>query len=480
MRNKYLLIVIFLITAIGFSQPIEVSVTQYTPEQLIKDILINNPCAQVSNVSWSTGTNYGVVDGTGIGYFSNANPNFDMDAGIILSTGNAKLAEGPESFNQGVGNNTWLDDTELTTYMNAVIGPDDYHNATVLEFDFVPFGNSISFNFIFASEEYGGYQCDFSDAFAFFLTNTVTNATTNLALVPGTGDPISVTTIRDEAYNGGNNGVCSDGNPASMNEEYFDSYNAGDMTAAINFLGQTVKMVAQSTVIPMTKYHIKLVIQDRGDSSFDSGVFIEAGSFDMGSLDLGDGQLVVEGNGLCAGDTYTLNAGMDPLLFTYEWYKNGTIIPNQSNVNLVVTETGYYHVKAYMPSLTNCTMESDPVLIEFYDYVDLNQQPSNLQACMSAGGMTRFDLNDGMAGTTSNPKWNFSYYLSQNDANNDVNEISNLYDLANSAISRTIWVRVYELNNPCAYVTSFSISLINCIIELNPLSDLTICEGDTV
>src|SRR5690554_4548720 len=480
MRNQYLLIVIFLMTSLGFSQPIEVSVTQYTPDQLVKNILINNPCAQVTNVTWSTGTSYGVTDGTGIGYFTNTNPDFDMAAGIILSTGNAELAEGPETSSQGVGNTNWLDDDELTTYMNAVIGPDTYHNATILEFDFVPFGNSISFNFIFASEEYGAYQCDFSDAFAFFLTNTITNATTNLALVPGTGDPISVTTIRDAAYNNGNNGICSDGNPASMNEQYFDSYNVGNPNSATNFLGQTVKMVAQSTVIPMTKYHIKLVIQDRGDSSFDSGVFIEAGSFDMGSLDLGDGQLVVEGNGLCAGDTYTLNAGMDPLLFTYEWYKNGTIIPNQSNVNLVVTETGYYHVKAYMPSLTNCTMESDPVLIEFYDYVDLNQQPSNLQACMSAGGMTRFDLNDGMAGTTSNPKWNFSYYLSQNDANNDVNEISNLYDLANSAISRTIWVRVYELNNPCAYVTSFSISLINCIIELNPLSDLTICEGDTV
>src|SRR5690554_1200130 len=192
MRNQYLLIVIFLMTSLGFSQPIEVSVTQYTPDQLVKDILINNPCAQVTNVTWSTGTNYGVTDGTGIGYFTNTNSDFDMAAGIILSTGNAELAEGPETFSQGVGNNNWLDDDELTTYMNAVIGPDTYHNATILEFDFVPFGNSISFNFIFASEEYGTYQCDFSDAFAFFLTNTVTNATTNLALVPGTGDPISV------------------------------------------------------------------------------------------------------------------------------------------------------------------------------------------------------------------------------------------------------------------------------------------------
>src|SRR5690554_773546 len=403
-----------------------------------------------------------------------------MAAGIILSTGNAELAEGPETSSQGVGNTNWLDDDELTTYMNAVIGPDTYHNATILEFDFVPFGNSISFNFIFASEEYGAYQCDFSDAFAFFLTNTITNATTNLALVPGTGDPISVTTIRDAAYNNGNNGICSDGNPASMNEQYFDSYNVGNPNSATNFLGQTVKMVAQSTVIPMTKYHIKLVIQDRGDSILDSGVFIEAGSFDMGNLNLGDPQLVVEGNGLCVGDSYILEAGMDPLVFTYEWYKDGIIMPGESGVNLIVTETGNYSVKAYMPNLTSCTMESEPVLIEFYDYVDLDQAPSNLQACPSAGVSTRFDLNDAMVGTTSGTNWNFSYYLSKSNADNDVNEISNFYDLANTATSRTIWVRVYELNNPCVYVTSFTLSFLNCIIELNRLSDLTICEGDSV
>src|SRR5690554_5415655 len=267
---------------------------------------------------------------------------------------------------------------------------------------------------------------------------------------------------------------------SSMNEQYFDSYNAGNPNSATNFIGQTVKMVAESSVIPMTKYHIKLVIQDRGDSSVDSGVFIEAGSFDMGSLDLGDPQLVVEGKGLCVGDSYILEAGMDPLIFTYEWYKDGIIMPGESGVNLIVTETGNYSVKAYMPNLTSCIMESEPVLIEFYDYVDLDQQPSNLESCRSSGAETRFDLNDAMVGTTSGTNWNFSYYLSKSNADNDVNEISNFYDLANTATSRTIWVRVYELNNPCVYVTSFTLSFINCIIELNRLSDLTICEGDSV
>ncbi|MDO5636283.1 MAG: choice-of-anchor L domain-containing protein [Myroides sp.] len=251
MKYNYLAILVFLIVNIGFAQPITVSTTQYTPEQLVTDILINNPCANVSNISWSTGTTHGVTNGTGIGYFENTNPDFDMAAGVVLNTGNVNLCPGPSVGNQNVGSfQGWPDDAELTTYLNGVITPSTYQNATVLEFDFVPYTDAISFSFIFASEEYGGAQCAFSDAFAFFLTNTVTNVTTNLALIPNTNLPISVTTIRDNANNAG----CS-----SENEEYFDSFNVGT-ASAINFRGQTVKMLAASEVVPFNTYHIKLVI----------------------------------------------------------------------------------------------------------------------------------------------------------------------------------------------------------------------------
>ena len=484
MRNKYLIIIACLYSFLCFSQAIEVSTTQYTPEQLVKEILINNPCANVSNVTWKTGTDFGVTDGTGIGYFENTNPDFDMTGGIILSTGNAKLAEGPENSIQGVGNTTtWLDDPDLTNYIRTALGvTDDYYNATILEFDFVPYNSAISFNFIFASEEYGGFQCGFSDSFAFFLTNTATNVTTNLALVPGTGDPISVTTIRDGAYNiGDGNGMCDDGNPISMNEQYFGSYNDGNVNSAINFIGQTVKMVAESDVVPLTKYHIKLVIQDRQDSSYDSGVFLEAGSFQIGNLDLGDPVLIENGEGLCVGDSYILESGMDPLIFTFEWFKDGVKIPGETGANLVITETGEYNVTAFMPVSTGCSLESEPVLIEFYDYVSLDQSPFDLEACPTSGVFTRFDLEDAMVGTTSNTNLRWKFYESQQDANDDTNALSNLYDLANSTTgSKTIWVRVYEQNNPCYYVTSFTLSFLNCNITLNQLDNLSICEGDAV
>jgi hypothetical protein len=117
-------------------------------------------------------------------------------------------------------------------------------NATVLEFDFTPISPTFSFDFLFASEEYGNFQCQFSDAFAFLLTNTVTGVTTNLAVVPNTNLPISVVTIRDFLYNSS----CP-----SANVEYFGSYNGGSAaaTAAVNFNGQTKLMNASAVLTPI-------------------------------------------------------------------------------------------------------------------------------------------------------------------------------------------------------------------------------------
>ncbi|MGK4566130.1 choice-of-anchor L domain-containing protein [Flavobacterium sp. 3HN19-14] len=147
-------------------------------------------------------------------------------------------------------------------------------NASVLEFDFSTPTAYMSFNYIFASEEYGNFQCDFSDAFAFLLTDLETNVTKNLAVIPGTTTPVSVVTIRDQQYNDG----CT-----SQNSNYFDNYfYEKPYETGMNFNGQTKLLTAASDIIPNHPYHIKLVIADRQDTSYDSAVFIQAGSFASG------------------------------------------------------------------------------------------------------------------------------------------------------------------------------------------------------
>ena len=224
--KKLLLLIALLFSAIGFSQPISVSSSSHSVSQLVNDVLINTPCASATNIMWRTGTNFG--SSNGIGYFQNTNPNFPMQSGVILSTGNAVNAVGPNTTLLNDGNNAWTGDSDLEATLAAAGIPMSSANATVLEFDFTPISPNFSFDFIFASEEYGNFQCQYSDAFAFLLTNLNTGVTTNLAVVPNTNDPISVITIRDFLYNSS----CP-----SVNSDYFGRFNGGSnaTSSAINF-----------------------------------------------------------------------------------------------------------------------------------------------------------------------------------------------------------------------------------------------------
>src|SRR5690606_19359031 len=186
----------------------------------------------------------------------------------ILFRGAAGPNESDQTFDTGFG--TWAGDGDLEDIVEAQGAFLGTNNATILEFDFVPLIDQMSFNFLFASEEYGVFQCTFSDVFAFLLTDVENNVTTNLAVLPSTNIPISVTTIRDNLYNDG----C-----ASANAQYFGNYydvpEGQPFTAPINFNGTTIPLTASSAVIPGHLYHIKLAIADYSDSSFDSAVFLQ-------------------------------------------------------------------------------------------------------------------------------------------------------------------------------------------------------------
>ena len=177
---------------------IEVDETTFTTNELVEDVLIDSPCADISNIVTSTGSDFGSTNG--IAYFSSNGENFPFTEGIILSTGNAVSAEGPEDGTIGDGSFDWPGDADLENVIpDLAFG--DTNNATYIQFDFTPYSENISFNFLFASEEYGSFQCQYTDSFAFLLTDVATGITTNLAIVPSTTDPISVLSVRDNAYN---------------------------------------------------------------------------------------------------------------------------------------------------------------------------------------------------------------------------------------------------------------------------------------
>lgn len=356
---------------VGFSQNITVNQT-FTAQQLIENILVNSGCVSVSNFS-ATGGNFGSGE-LSFGYFNANGSVFPFQEGIVLSTGKLSSVVGPNTnfSDSGIGMN-WNGDSDLNTALNLT----NTFNATVLEFDFIPNANTISFEYIFASEQYllnpAANQCNYTDGFAFLLKEATATSYQNLALVPGTSIPVRVNTVR------GNGTIC----PAA-NETYFDAFNTG--TYPTTYDGQTKILTAQATVTPGTIYHIKLVIVDEGNARFDSGIFLKARSF-VSEKDLGANRLLSSGNSLCPNETLTLNATQAGAT-NYHWFKNGNPVGTNS-ATYDVTSAGIYTVEI---NVTTTCIITGSIEIEYAP--NITTSTTNFTACdTNSDGLATFDLN---------------------------------------------------------------------------------------
>lgn len=348
----YLLLAFPLFT---FAQPITVSTNSHTVPQLVNNVLINSPCVSAANVTWRTGTNFG--SSNGIGYFQNTNPGFPLQSGVILSTGNALNAAGPNTSLLNDGNPGWTGDTDLQEILSDAGISTNTINATVLEFDFTPISTRFALDFIFASEEYGAAQCQFSDGFAMILTNMNTGISKNVALVPETTIPISVVSVHDAAFNN----QCP-----SVNAQYFGSFNGGTNapTSATNFNGQTVVFHTHDEIVANTPYHLKIVIADTANQLYDSALFIGANSMNIGQQVLGPDYTVANGNAFCEGENYFLSTGLDPAVYTFTWKKDGEALIGQTGSEIVIDSPGVYEVTYnYLPS--SCLPTTDSIVVEF-------------------------------------------------------------------------------------------------------------------
>ncbi len=216
----------------------------------------------ISNISY-TGQS------VSMGGFTNANTtNIGMDAGIILSTGNVVDIVGPNNWPNTQTNTLGGSDPQLA----ALLPGYTINDAASIEFDFIPLGDTLSFRYVFASEEYPEWiGSGYNDVLGFFLTGANPSggnySNENLAIVPGTANtPLTITSI--------NNGNTNTG--PCVNCQYYVDNTGG---VSIEFDGFTTVLTAWKLVTPCTSYHIKLAIGDGNDHSYDSGVFLKKESF---------------------------------------------------------------------------------------------------------------------------------------------------------------------------------------------------------
>ena len=373
-KNTLKIVLFGLFFQFGNAQYITVD-ESYTPQDLVEDILINSPCANVFNVSVSGGNfasgekSYGFFDATGTG--------FPFENGIILSTGKINNSPGPNSYlSDDGGSMGWNGDPDL----NQALGLSNSFNATILEFDFIPLGNHISFDYIFSSEQYlsspTSGQCNFTDGFAFLLKEASATTYDNLAVIPGTNIPVKVNTVR------GPGTICP---PA--NATYFDAFN--DDNHPTNYNGQTVVLTAQADVIPGQTYHIKLVIADEGNYRYDSAIFLGGGSFNFG-IDIGDDRLIADGNPLCPSETLVVDATQTGAT-GYQWFQNDIALIGETNSTYTVISEGEYSVKINYGTLCQTTGN---ITIEYATDLIVNEDTFYLcDADDNQDGIMTFDLS---------------------------------------------------------------------------------------
>ncbi|MBA4153988.1 T9SS type B sorting domain-containing protein [Flavobacterium sp.] len=454
---KNILIFILLIIAFqsGKAQYIQIDDNQ-TAQELIENVLINSSCANVSNITVS---GWAFTNGNSYGYFNRGTSTFPFQDGVIIATGRALSAIGPNSSLLSEGPTNWPGDIDLQEAINET----NTINATVIEFDFLPFANKVSFDYIFSSEQYlsnpNSNQCSYSDGFAFLLKEVGSqDQYTNLAVVPGTAIPVKVPTVR------GAGTICP---PA--NEAYFDAFNG--IEHPTNYNGQTKILKAESLVTPGVLYHIKLVIADQGNNLYDSAIFLGGGSFTV-ETELGDDQLIANGNPLCENETLTLDA-TTPNAVGYKWYRNNVLINNETNQTYTVNSFGVYKVEVVFN--TTCSSFGE-IVIEYSS----NPIPNdvNLTQCDSdTDGLAIFNLNDAnnsVIGSNINvgpPK----YFLSFNDAFTVQNTLSSIDSFQNTTPNQIIYARL-ENTFGCFGISEITLSTSISSVIVPPIS---ICDGDT-
>lgn len=397
----------------------------YNITQLVKDVLISGggcTTSTVNNVTVSPNLAPGNSERSW-GYFNKGTTNFPFNKGIILSTGYANKAgnDFQATLSDALPSGG---DNDLATVLN--IPNNQLFDATSIEFDFVASSTEISFRYLFASKEYQqNFPCTITDGFALLLKKVGDPTYTNLAVLPAGAGPVSVKNIHPAYPNCG-----------PINEAYYGGTNTAQIET--NFNGRTIPLTAKATVVPGQTYHFKMVLADFQDRNFDTAVFLEAGSFDIGVkiLDPAGVQLPASVN-MCDNSPQTFTASVQGANVTYQWFLGGNAIAGATGASYTATQPGVYSVKVYIQGNT-CPGEASITVV---GGTSPTVQNASLTACYTAGNAI-FNLPSAQTSISTTPGATFQYYTTQADANaGNANTIPNPTTYP-SAGGQTVYVLV--------------------------------------
>jgi gliding motility-associated-like protein len=253
MKSKFLFLILVVLGLFHYQTNAQLIVSNtLTPTQLAQ--LISGLGVQISNPVIHCGVN-------GYGKYNATSSNLNITEGLLLTTGKISNAVGPNDST----NTTWYFGNKTTantyTLLNGYTGRTTYEYCE-FEFDIIPQGDTIKFDFVFASDEYEEWVgSQYNDVFGFFISGPGITGDPgagiyhNIALLPNSNTAVTINNVNQNS-----------------NTQYYQNNNNG---TSVEYDGFTRGLKAISKVTPCQSYHLKLVVADVSDKLWDSGVFIE-------------------------------------------------------------------------------------------------------------------------------------------------------------------------------------------------------------
>lgn len=192
-----------------------------------------------------------------IGTFDRGLAVIGLERGILLSSGAVARVVGPNQSDSATVDWGRPGDADLT----ALVGVNTY-DALALTFDFVPSTSSLTFQFVFGSEEYNEYvNTSFNDVFGIFVNGR------NCAEVGDPRGPVTVNRI--------NNGNPL-GTAPRLNHNLYRNNDLSDGGGSFEteMDGLTVALSCTTPVKRGVTNRLKIAIADASDHAWDSNVFL--------------------------------------------------------------------------------------------------------------------------------------------------------------------------------------------------------------
>lgn len=237
-----------------------------------------------------------------MGTFTAVGSDLGLEKGLVLTSGNAGQIGGPGTFFSSLGNGMPGDDD--LDYLSTINGNGSAsQDACIIELDVFAATDELTFEYVFGSEEYPEFvNSTFNDIFTFLISGPGIVGDVNIA------NQLNIATLPDGTF------VQINSVNGAANWEYYRNNEEGTSVVydglTSDFLGVKKSMTARADVEPCNTYHLKIAIADRGDSAFDSGVFLSE----------------IKGGTPSLGVTY--NSGIDYLV------EECTIIPDELFIGL--------------------------------------------------------------------------------------------------------------------------------------------------